>query len=56
MCSSVGPGRSQQLRILPSLNSKEFFSGPLTLFDWRNYSRPVGVRLFIVVMIMYCIL
>ncbi len=27
-CSSAGPGRSQQLEILPSLNSTEFFSGP----------------------------
>jgi hypothetical protein len=25
-----GPGRSQQLEILSSLNSKEFFSGPPT--------------------------
>jgi hypothetical protein len=40
-----GPGRSQQLEILPSLNSKEFFSGPPTFpaapsFSWRlTFSR-----------------
>jgi hypothetical protein len=38
-CSSAGPGTSQQLEILPSLNSKEFFSGPPTFpaapaFPW----------------------
>ncbi len=38
-CSSAGPGRSQQLEILSSLNSKEFFSGPPTFpakpgFPW----------------------
>jgi hypothetical protein len=37
--SSAGPGRSQQLEILPSLNSKDFFSGPPTFpaaptFSW----------------------
>jgi hypothetical protein len=38
-CSSAGPGRSQQLEILLSQNSKEFFSGPPTFpfapaFPW----------------------
>ncbi len=33
--SSAGPGRSPQLEILPSLNSKEFFSGPPT-FHWTQ--------------------
>ncbi len=36
-CSLAGPGRSQQLEILPSLNSKEFFSGPPTFLLRQHF-------------------
>ncbi len=42
-CSSAGPGRSQQLQILPSLNSKAFYSGSAYFSCCANISMDANI-------------
>jgi hypothetical protein len=43
MCSSVGSGRSQQLQILRSLNSKAFYSGSAYFSCCANISMEANI-------------